>query len=52
MLLSQSEARRNPLVDAEQTPEEFRAIAFLAAVQQHDMVRQSTSTIEEFPNGG
>ena len=48
MLLRQSEARRDPSVGAEQLADKIRAVALLAAVQQHNVVWQSAGAVEEF----
>jgi hypothetical protein len=52
MLLSQSEPRRDPPIYAEHLSDEFRAIAFLAAMQKYDVIRQLVRAVEEFANGG
>ncbi|MGD9805616.1 MAG: hypothetical protein AB7E81_01030 [Hyphomicrobiaceae bacterium] len=51
MLVSQSEPWRDPSIGAEQLSNKFWAIAFLAAMQQHDVIRQSPCAVEEFANG-
>src|SRR5262245_17356352 len=48
VLLRQSEARRDPSVLAEQLADEIWAVALLAAMQQHNVVWQSASAVEEF----
>ena len=51
MLLRQGEARCDPSVGAEQLADEIRAVALLAAMQQHNVVWQSAGTVEEFAYG-
>ena len=51
MLVRQSEARGYPSVGAEQLADKIRAVAFLAAVQQHNVVWQSAGAVEEFAYG-
>ena len=48
VLLRQSEARRDPPVGAEQLADEIRAVALLAAMQQHNVVWKSAGAVEEF----
>ena len=52
MLLRQSEPRRDPLVGTEQPADEIRTVALLAAMQQYNVIRQSTGAFEEFADGG
>ena len=52
MLLSQSEPRRDPPIDTEHLLEEFWAIAFLAAMQKYDVIRQLVCAVKKFANGG
>ena len=52
MLLGQSEPRGDPPIDAEHLSDEFWAIAFLAAMQQHDVIRQPAGAIKEHTNRG
>ena len=51
MLLRQRKPRRDPSVGAEQRADEIRAVALLAAMQQHNVVRQSAGAVEEFAYG-
>lgn len=51
MLLRQHEARRDPVVAAEELMKKHRAITFLAAMQQHDVIRQAARAIEKFVDG-
>ncbi len=51
VLLRQSKARRYPAVAAEKPQEKFRAIAFLAPMQQHNVIRQPTRAVEKFADG-
>lgn len=52
MLLGQSEARRDPPINAEHLSNELGAIAFPAAMQKHDVIRRLARAVEEFANGG
>ena len=52
MLLRQREPQRDPLVGPEQAAHDIRAVTFLAAMQQDDVIRQSTGAIEEFADSG
>ena len=52
VLLRQSEPRRDPLVGTEQPADEIRAVALLAPMQQHNVIRQSVGAVEEFADGG
>ena len=52
MLVRQSEAPRDPPVVTEELADKIRAVAHLAAMQQHNMVRQSAGAIEDFANSG
>ena len=47
VLLRQSEARRDPSIGAEQLVDKIRAVALLAAVQQHNVVWQSPGSVEK-----
>jgi hypothetical protein len=51
-LLSQSEPRSNAPIDAEHFADELRAIAFLAAMQQYNVIRQLAGVVQKFANGG
>ena len=44
--MSQGEARCDPLIAAEQISNHVRAIAFLTAMQQDDVIRQVVGAIE------
>ena len=48
VLMRQSKARRDPVVAAEKLLKKFRAIAFLASMQQHDVIRQTARAVEKF----
>ena len=52
MLVGQSEPGCDALVCAEQPLDEIRAVAFLAAMQQHDVIRESVCSVEKFSDGG
>ena len=52
MLMRQSEPRRDPPVGAEQPAEEIWAVALLASMQQYDVIRRLSGTVEEFADGG
>ena len=43
--MRQSERGRDPAVTAEKSMDEMRAIAFLAAMQQHDVIGQSARAV-------
>jgi hypothetical protein len=51
VLLRQCEARRDPLICAEQLADEIRAVALLATMQKHNVVWQSVGAVEEFAYG-
>ena len=51
-MLSQSEPRSNTPIDTEHFADELRAIAFLAAMQQYDVIRHLVGAVEEFANSG
>jgi hypothetical protein len=52
MLLRQGEPRCDALVRAEKLPHEIRAITFLAAMQQDDVIRKSACAVQKLANGG
>lgn len=52
MLLRQSEARRDPPIGAEQLADEFRAITFLAAMQQYNVIGEPVGAVQELADRG
>jgi hypothetical protein len=52
VLLRKCKSWRDALIGAEQPPDEIRTITILAAMQQHDVIRQLGGAVEEFADRG
>ncbi len=49
--MCEGEPRGDSLVRGEEATHEMRAIAFLAAMQEHDVIRQATRAVEQLAQG-
>ena len=52
MLVRQDQPRSNPMIGAKEGADQSRAITFLAAMQQDNVIWQSAGTVKKFADGG